>query len=276
MDVERERQEWVVEDDDDGFYKVVVPSDITKWRTQAKLVVAPKSSSWSKDGCSFGLYQRGSHDVVTIPECEVHHPSINRAVNALSKATNKVGTAAFQKDSREGGLRYVQFQLERTTGKICLVLVWAASELKYTQPALSRLIKELARLEPDLWHSVWCHCNESPGNNIFSRNPKNWYRMSGPEFVREPLPVGDQGWLYFSPLAFRQGNMDGFDILANDVARAVPGGSKVCELYAGVGLLGLTSLVYHSQRSEEPLVWVRCSDENPANPRSFRRSVSSL
>ena len=277
LDVARSGEDWVVEEDDDGFYQLVVPSDVTKWRTQAKLAVAPRSSSWSKDGCSFGLYERGSHNVVSIPNCEVHHPSINRAIDALRKATSQVGTPAFTKDGWEGGLRYVQCQVERTTGKICLTLVWHAPDLKRTQPALSRLMKALTKLEPDLWHSFWCHCNDGPGNNIFSRNPSSWHRMSGLEYVREPLPVGDQGWLYFSPLVFRQGNIDGFDILANDVARHIPGGSKVCELYAGVGVLGLSALSYHAEQpGGKPLVWVRCSDENPSNQRCFSRSVDSL
>lgn len=99
---------------------------------------------------------------------------------------------------------------------------------------------------------------------------------SGPEFLREPLPVGDKGWLYFTPLTFRQGNMDGFDILANDVARKVPDGSKVCELYAGVGLLGLTALSYSAENNFEGLKWLRCSDENPSNSRCFSRAVDSL
>lgn len=277
LDVQRSGEDSVVEANDDGFYRVVVPSEITQWRTQAKLVAAPKSSSWAKDGCKLGLYERGTHDVLDIPECKVHHPSINRAVAALEKATDKVGTPAYSEDSREGGLRYVQFQVERTTGKISLTLVWAAPELKFTQPALSRLTKELTRLEPTLWHSMWCHCNDGPGNNIFTRNPRNWHRLSGNEFIREPLSAGDYGWLYFSPLTFRQGNMEGFDIIANDVARAIPGGARVCELYAGVGLLGLTSLVFHGQHpGGDPLTWIRCSDENPANLRSFTRSLNSL
>ena len=110
--------------------------------------------------------------------------------------------------------------------------------------------------------------------------------MNGFDMVREPLPVGDLGWLYFSPLGFRQGNLDGFDVIANDVARAVPGGSKVCELYAGVGMLGLSALVHHHLNHQEykdqidgygkPLTWVRCSDENPNNPRCFSASVRSL
>jgi 23S rRNA (uracil1939-C5)-methyltransferase len=276
MDVVTQGLEWAVEEKDDGFYKVIIPSETTAWRTQAKLAVAPKSSGWAKDGCSFGLFQRGTHSVLSIPECAVHHPSINRAVHALVEATERVGTSAFQQDNRDGGLRYVQFQVERTTGKICLTLIWNSAELKETQPALSRVMKELNRREPDLWHSIWCHCNDGIGNNIFSRSSKRWHRMSGPEFVREPLPVGQHGWLYFTPLAFRQGNMDGFDVLANDVARIVPGGSQVCELYAGVGMLGLTALAHHSQEGQTPLKWIRCSDENPNNPRCFTRAVESL
>lgn len=266
--------EVVTEDSDDGFYKVVVPSPLNGWRTQAKLAAAHRESAWDP-GCMFGLYQRGTHSVLEIPNCQVHHPAINRAVDALVRATTTINIAPFNEESGEGGIRYVQLVVERTTGKISLTLVWNADSLKGTQPALARLMKELQRIEPDLWHNIWCHCNDGPGNNIFARNPNSWHRMVGPEFVREPFPVGDKGWLYFSPLAFRQGNMDGFDVLATDVAKTVPGGSRVCELYAGVGLLGLTSLAYHAERGD-PLTWVRCSDENPANPRCFSRSVNSL
>ena len=276
LDVMESGEDWVVEEMDDGFYDVIVPSDVIQWRTQAKLVVAPKSSSWAKDGCRFGLYKRRSHDVMDIPNCQVHHPSVNQAVEALEKATARVGTAAYTEDSREGGLRYVQLTVERMTGKVCLTLVWAAPDIKDTQPSLSRLIKELTKSNPDLWHSIWLHCNDSPGNNIFTRNSRSWHRISGNEFLREPLAVGDQGYLFFSPLTFRQGNLDGFDVLANDVAKSIPSGSSVCELYAGVGLLGITALAYHSSPGKVPLTWVRCSDENPANPRCFHRSISSL
>lgn len=270
------RQSMIEEpDNNQNFLQVVVPSPLTAWRTQAKLVAAQKNSAWAKDGCVFGLYRQRTHQVESIPNCEVHHPSINRAVAVLQEASQKVGNSAYDEERREGGLRYIQLQVERTTGKVCLTLVWNAETLKETQPAVARLVKEIHQLDNELWHSVWVNCNDSPGNNIFARNPKRWHKISGPEFLREPLPVGDKGWLYFSPLTFRQGNMDGFDILANDVARRVPGGSKVCELYAGVGLLGLTSLAYNADGGEG-LRWLRCSDENPANARCFRRAVDSL
>mmetsp|Transcript_18153 Transcript_18153/g.51959 ORF Transcript_18153/g.51959 Transcript_18153/m.51959 type:complete len:637 (-) Transcript_18153:66-1976(-) len=281
---------------DDGFYRVVVPSPLTQWRTQAKLAVAPKSS-WGRDGCIFGLYERGTHDVLPIPHCVVHHPSINRAIEALTRATERVGTAAYNENTGEGGLRYVQCQVERSTGLICLTVVWNAEKLKETQPQLSRLIKELKKIEPRLFHSIWCHCNDSAGNAIFARGASRWHPVDGPDFIREPIagtnPEKREGMLYFSPQAFRQGNLDGFDNIAQHVANEVPGGSKVCELYAGVGVLGLTALSLRAREAEaamedvewfgdeetekkEPLAWLRCSDENPNNPRCFNRAVGSM
>lgn len=298
-------QQYAVETADDGFFEIVVPSEVEGWRTQAKLAVAaPTTSRWSQEdeGCIFGLYAKGSHTVVPLSDCTAHHPSINRAVAVLQHATRKVRTTAYDRDDfqRAGGLRYVQLQVERSTGKVCLTLVWNAATLKETQPYLSRLVKQLTkhkRYDDNIWHSIWCNCNDGRGNAIFNRNPNRWHRLMGPEYLREPLPSfddcddndggGDEnintGWLYFTPQTFRQGNMEGFDILAKDVARAIPGGSRVCELYAGVGVLGLTALQYHHHYYDDgggddggPLEWIRCSDENPTNLKCFSKAVKSL
>lgn len=269
-----------------NFYNVIIPSALIGWRTQAKLVVAPSdgngsgSNVWSKNGCTLGLYKSKSHIIEPIPNCQVHHPAINVAARIIEQATTNVGISSYQEHNREGQLRYVQFQVERTTQKICLTLIWNAETIKQAQPALSRLVKELHKLAPtdQFWHSIWCNCNTNIGNTIVSRHPKHWHHLYGPEFLREPIPTGQYGYLYFTPLTFRQGNMDGFDIIATDVARLVPAGSKVCELYAGVGLLGLTALAYQHDNSSSGngLRWLRCSDENPNNVRSFKRSLGSL
>lgn len=259
------------------FYQIVLPSEITQWRTQAKLAVQPKST-WGA-GCIFGLYEKNSHNIVEIPNCVVHHPSINRAMDILSKATTKVQTPAWKEDSGGNGLRYVQLSVERMSGRVSMTLVWHAGSLKETQPHLARLIKECKKMDSSLFHSIWCHTNDSLGNAIFAKGEKNWHPMDGPEFVREPIPGTElkkkEGLLFFSPSCFRQANMDGFDEIAMHVARNIPGGSKVCELYAGVGLIGLTALSY-SYKQGEPLQWLRCSDENPANPRSFNKNVYSM
>jgi tRNA/tmRNA/rRNA uracil-C5-methylase (TrmA/RlmC/RlmD family) len=271
----------------DEFYKVIIPSSITSWRTQAKLAVAP-TSTWSRSsGATIGLYARHSHDVLSIPECKVHHPTINRAVEIIVEATKKVRTPIYLEDTGEGLLRYIQLQVELSTGKVCLTLIMNAQKLKDCQPHLSFLVKELKRMDEkrEVWHSIWCHCNDSGGNAIFARESSRWHPVDGPPFICEKIPGSDpdvkEGLLYFSPMVFRQGNFEGFREIAREVREAIPDGSKVCEMYAGVGLLGLSSLLYHGKRKADGrtgrgLKWLRCSDENPENQRCFELAVSSM
>ena len=42
---------------------------------------------------------------------------------------------------------------------------------------------------------------------------------------------GGGGMIHYTPLAFQQVNLEGFDVVAMHVARAVPPGSRVFELY---------------------------------------------
>ena len=56
---------------------------------------------------------------------------------------------------------------------------------------------------------------------------------------------GGGGMIQYRPLAFRQGNLEGFDAVAMHISRYVHPGSRVCELYAGVGVLVLTEFLYH-------------------------------
>lgn len=57
------------------------------WRTVAKLATRPVSK-WG--GVELGLYKLASHDVLGIPECRVHHPSVNLAIAAVQASAKKV------------------------------------------------------------------------------------------------------------------------------------------------------------------------------------------
>ena len=102
---------------------------------------------------------------------------------------------------------------------------------------------------------------------------------------------GGGGMIHYTLLAFRQVNLEGFDAVVMHLARIVPPGSRVCKLYAGVGVLGLTELLYHHRMSKveedddyddyggggrRPLRWLRCSNENTTNTRCFDRAVGSM
>jgi hypothetical protein len=87
-------------------------------------------------------------------------------------------------------LRYVQLTVERTTNKVTCSLVWNSDSYKNTQPNLSYLVKEMRRLDDDLWHSIWVNCNDGGGNVIFKEG--KWDRVYGQEFSREEMGGGGE------------------------------------------------------------------------------------
>jgi hypothetical protein len=119
-------------------------SDHIGWRTHVKLAVRPLSR-WG--GIKIGLFKAGSHDVLPIPDCKVHHPRINEAVEFLKAAAMEVGVKGYQEASNgnaaEGELRYIQMSIERETQKIQVVLVWNVFTFKEAEQTLPRLVKRL-------------------------------------------------------------------------------------------------------------------------------------
>jgi hypothetical protein len=164
-----------------------------------------------------------------------------------------------------------------------LSLVWNARGHKQAQPGLSRLVKELAKKEPELFAGIWVNYNEREGNAILNTKKGSWERVWGGDFIKEPValsappaPPASAPSLHFLPSVFRQGNYAGFNQIALAVAEilsSLPAPPlKVTELYAGVGLLGLTAYA----NSPASFSYIRCSDANPDNVRCFRKNVASL
>ncbi|GMH54120.1 hypothetical protein TrRE_jg11202 [Triparma retinervis] len=145
----------------------------------------------------------------------------------------------------------------------------------------SHIVEEIRKAAPDLWHSIWVNCNDSSGNVIFKEG--KWDRVHGQEFSREPMPGsrgggGEEGQLFFTPRVFRQGNLGGFERIAERVGNIVKErrGRRVCELYAGVGVMGLSLWNGNRSNGGGNLEWLRCSDANPSNFECFERAKKSM
>ena len=83
-----------------------------------------------KNGCSFRLYERDIHAVLPIPDCSVHHTYINLAV-----ATADEQIATYDEDIGDGGLSYIQLQVERDTGEY--VYLWYVTPIQSRDVSLS-------------------------------------------------------------------------------------------------------------------------------------------
>lgn len=212
----------------------LVTGSIVEWRTKARLAVRGKME--------IGLFREGTHEVLPIPHCRIHHPAINQVVAMLSR--EQVST--YDERTRQGLLRYIQCFVELKSGKVQLVLVTRAKD-----PSITALAQKFSML-----HSTWINVQPAPTNKIFG---DEWIHVSGPEFVEQTL--GGKTF-HFHPGAFSQAHWTLFEQLAQDAVAMVPEGARLLEVYAGIGVMGVLA--------SEKCTSVDLVESNPYAHLSFR------
>ena len=198
----------------------MITDAIIGWRTKAKLAVRGKAAP------AIGLFRAGSHDVLPIPHCQIHHPSINRAVAIIEDAVCQEHVSLYDEKSGKGVLRYIQCFAELIQGKIQLVLIVQARD-----QSIDRLCYLLQK--NDLFHSIWLNIQPHATNTILG---ESWIHVWGPAFLEQKL-AGHS--FLFHPGAFSQAHWSLFEKLALDVVNMVPEKAKLLEIYAGIGAMGI-------------------------------------
>ncbi|PIN02010.1 23S rRNA (uracil(1939)-C(5))-methyltransferase [Handroanthus impetiginosus] len=246
------------------------------WRCRAKLAV--RGSAMEP---LIGLYEEGTHNVVDIPECKAHHPSITAAVDLLKQAMVELNIEPYDEDKRTGELRYVQMAVttyntslpatERyKNGKVQVALVW--NSRNENSPSFEKLnalakciwIKGGPKREVHLIHSVWANFQTSTNNIIFGNR---WRHLFGERDFWEHVGGIDVSMV---PSSFGQANTRAFDSLLHKLQKYVPYGASVVDLYAGAGVIGLSLAATRKCRS------VKCVEVNKEAKLSFEKTVSRL
>jgi 23S rRNA (uracil1939-C5)-methyltransferase len=203
---------------------VVVEGPPFGYRHRARLSVRGRAAS-----PKVGIFQEGSHRIVDIPRCLVHHPLVNEVAAAVKTAVRRSGVAPYADRAHRGLLRAVQVVVERHTGSAQVVLVANDDSPR----SLAPLADAIAGLLASRLHSLWWNGNPARTNVILG---PLWHRWRGPEAVSETLG-GAQ--VFFPPGAFGQANLPLFDRLVTQAAGWVPDGAHVVEFHAGCGAFGL-------------------------------------
>ena len=199
----------------------------TGFRLRARLAVrgrvgAPK----------LGLFEAGTHRVVHVPNCVVHHPLVNRVANVVRRAIAETRLTSYSDQAQLGLVRYLQVVVERSTQTAQVVLVVNDPSAEPLQDCLD-LVRE--RLGADL-HSLWVNVNTAAGNTILG---SDFRLISGPPAVIERFGGAS---VHYPPGAFGQSNLDIAERIIETLRDWVPEGARVAEFYAGVGAIGLSLL----------------------------------
>jgi 23S rRNA (uracil1939-C5)-methyltransferase len=205
----------------------VVSGQTAGFRHRARLAIRGRVGT-----PKLGLFELGTHRVVHIPKCSVHHPLINHVANVVRRALVEAKVSSYSDAAHLGVARYLQVVVERSSQTAQVVIV-ANSGTPEPLAECSSLIRE--RLGKDL-HSLWFNANLERSNTILGSDFQAW---CGPESVVERFGGAA---VHYPPGAFGQNNLDVAQLIIEHVREQIPAGSRVAEFYAGVGAIGLSVL----------------------------------
>jgi len=196
----------------------------TGFRHRARLAVRGRAGR-----PKIGIFAEGSHRVVDIPSCQIHHPLINEVGRALKVCMRELGSSCYSDGAHAGLVRALQVAVERSSQSAQIMLVCNDQTPAAALPLLDRLRERLG----ERVHSTWWNGNAEVTNRILGGA---FHHHSGPASLMERIG-GAQ--VYFPPAAFGQNNLDLFERMVARIHAHVPPGSELVELYAGCGAIGL-------------------------------------
>jgi tRNA/tmRNA/rRNA uracil-C5-methylase (TrmA/RlmC/RlmD family) len=214
----------------------ITTGPIQHWRTVSKMAVRRAMASSSSSAATtidkktapsssqlqIGLFKPKSHDIIPVPYCTAHHPSINMAVPILQEACTKCNVQAFSEQDGTGQLRYLAINVERSTGAVQITLVWNDNNItgsgedstnKKNQVVLDSLIQtiidfseaptpkvlqesatkveEKPKEQRFKLHSLWVHYHATSkhDNAIFGRDENSWRCFYGPTSISESIDI---------------------------------------------------------------------------------------
>jgi 23S rRNA (uracil1939-C5)-methyltransferase len=206
-------------------HPLLSPENLIHYRSTAKLTIAGKFSD-----PYIGIYRRASHDVYDLEECPIHHPLIDRVVEAVRRGITRLKVPIYNPHSRMGLLRYLVVRVsvhERTAMVVFVTARRSYNEIHH----LTRFVQEKV---PEV-QVVAQNVNASEGNVILG--PKDHFLTSRHYLTERIGEVAFQ----ISPRSFFQVNNAGARLIYGQVREwaALKGGETVLDLYCGIGGIAL-------------------------------------
>lgn len=206
-------------------HPLLSPMNLIHYRSTVKLTVAGKFSD-----PFIGIYRRASHDVYDLEQCPLHHPLINKVVDAVRKGISKCKVPVYNPQSKMGLLRYLVVRVSVSEKKAMVVFVTAKRSYNEIHH-LSRFVQEQV---PEI-QVMSQNVNSSEGNVIMGQ--KDFFLTPQHHLTDK---VGDISFR-ISPRSFFQVNNSGADLIYSQVRdwAALTGSETVLDMYCGIGGIGL-------------------------------------
>jgi tRNA/tmRNA/rRNA uracil-C5-methylase (TrmA/RlmC/RlmD family) len=231
----------------------MVSGPVAAFRSRARLAIRGRMGS-----PKIGLFEEGTHRVVHVPECRVHHPLINRVAQTVRGALIDTQVPPYSDTAHLGLARYLQVVVERRSQSAQVTLVANTSTPEPLAPALALIRERLGNEMHSLWFNAQCERSNVILGPMFER-------IAGAESVIECFGGAN---VHYPPGAFGQSNLEVAGLIIADLRREIPSGARVAEFYAGAGAIGLSLL--------EQVQELRLNESSPQSLQGLELGLAGL
>lgn len=199
-------------------------AEASGYRHRARLAVRGRAGA-----PKLGLFREGTHQIVDIPNCPIHHPEINRVAREIKAHLKALAVAPYSDAAHAGTVRYLQLVVERSSQLVQVVLVTNSAHYE-DNAALCETLAE--RFGGTLQGLFW---NGQPERSNTILGP-HWHQVAGAQAIEEQLGGAR---VFFPAGAFGQSHLGLYDRVIERVQQWAAGAGHIVELYAGTGGLSL-------------------------------------
>lgn len=179
-----------------------------------------------------GIYAAGSHYVLPVDTCLLHHPALDEAIQAVRSAARECRYRAYDEDKKMGLIRHVIVRYSRKTDEILAVLVTAEKVL----PGAKDFVKRVRQKCPQI-ATIVQNINSRSTSAVLGFSERVLY---GKGYIEDCLCGVD---FRISASSFYQVNPVQTEVLyetAMEMA-GLDGSQSVLDAYCGVGTIGLVA-----------------------------------
>lgn len=178
-----------------------------------------------------GLFEAGSHRLVPIERCLLHHPALVQATELVREIASRHAVEPYDEVNHRGLLRAVQIAVERKSERVQIVLVLRDSLTTGVPSGLTEFLEELG--QASLIQGLFLNGQPEPTNTLLG---SRMLHVCGEPVLRDELGGASQ---FYPPGAFGQANLPLHAQAVAQIHEWVPARARVVEFHAGVGTIGL-------------------------------------
>jgi 23S rRNA (uracil1939-C5)-methyltransferase len=215
-----------------------------------------------------GIFEEGSHRLVPIARCPVHHPALIEVAEAIEWELGDKRVPAYDERAHTGLVRAVQLVVARAgsgqdADRVQVTFVVRSSSQPEPGSAFEAVLLALGR-RPDV-QGLFVNAQPERTNTLLG---PDFALISGAPFLEQECGGARN---YFPPGAFGQSNPVLHAQVVEKIVNSVPDGSRVVEYHAGVGTIGL-ALASRPGKLE----WLTLNEVSPHGLTGLERGVRAL